>query len=62
MPQDLALSTAAAGANAGVDAMVVVASPVGGALIIADTLGPAGHVGVPKVIRDAGAGGHSVVL
>ena len=62
VPQDLALRAAAAGAHAGVDAVVVVASPVGGALVVADTLGPAGHVGVPKVICDTGAGGHSVVL
>ena len=62
MPQDLALRAAATSANAGVDAMVVVASPVGGALIVADTLWPAGHIGVSKVICDTGAGGHTVVL
>ena len=50
VPEDLALGAAAAGPHAGVNALVVVASLVRGALVVAHALGPAGRVVSIKLI------------
>ena len=61
MVDDLALGVDAAGAGAGVAALVVDAGLVGRALRVLDALGPAaGHVGVAEVPGHACAGGGAV--